>query len=839
MHQVVSLRHGRRKRVVFPARHSMVFPLCLTIAILLTLPTLSRPVSADQTTQLSPPATDAATIDQCNPSSTYLQGYILNYYNILNLECQSREMETWLKYDISGIPPGATILQASLTATLNYSLTSTDVGVYYVSDNSWNQSNITWNNAPLSSVSSSPLSYDYVSNETLDYSWDVTAGIASALSAGNRVSFILLPTSSQGSNVNGWDQFYPTSMDLSVTYSYTSVSVSLSVNPSQYGSSVTVTGTTSPLQSQGTFELQYSTDLSTWITFDATNNGSGVANWNPPSIGTFYFRGVWQTSWNGGSYMATSGTLTLSVTAGSSSIQLVLSQSTVSLGEPVTLTAYISPGSPSDGTVVLQESTDGVTWSTLTSGTPQSGAFSYPWSPSATGTYYLRATWSGDQNLLPSTSAQQILTVNKIQTTVELSAPLTTQLDQSISITGTLIDAYQQPISDAQITFQFGSSYIGTGVTGSNGSATVVYTPTVSAGSYTIIASYGGSEDYTTSVTQTQITIVPWKLTISSTAPSVPLIEFNGQTYVSDVTGQITILVNSSGSYSLSANSPLTLSSGVRAVFVNWGDGVTSASRTIEVSSDVDLTLGTKVQYLLTLQSDYGNPGQSGWYDAGSSAKVSVQSPLDQGNGTRRVFSEWVEDNEPVLTSANGTVSMSGATSLQAIWEKQYLVSVYPDGGNATGGGWYDAGATATVVVSPTTYGFLIQQVFNGWQEGTPSQDGVSTFTVNGPVNLHALWRSDYTQLIILLIVVGGAGGGGAGGYVWIRRRKATMPSPAAPTAPAPSEPPPNQVPRVEQRQAIETGTSVYAPSPCPKCGLANPMGAIYCAYCGADLNPQ
>ncbi len=907
---------------------------------LLFVPVCVKEVWAAQATQLSPPATDAATIDQCNPNGTYLQGYVLYYYNFFNiLGCgQTRIIQTWLKFDISGIPPGATIVGASLSASLSYARVPASVGVYFVSSNAWSQASITWNNAPLSSVSATPLSSTYVANTTANYFWDVSSGVAAAVPAGGRLTLVLHPTTSEGTNVNGWIVFVASSMHLSVTYSYASVAVSLSTNPIQYGNSVLITGNTNPSQSQGTFQLQYSLDQFSWFVIGTQNGGSYTGDWTPPSVGTYYIRGVWQTTWNNGAnnYMAVSSVSTLVVTPatstvlltlsqttvilgssvtitaaivpagvsdgivtiqdstdglnwntlsegapqsgtssyswspnvvgtyyvraswtgdqgysgststqqtlvvqyGQSSIQLSLSQSTIYSGSSVTLTANITPNTASDGTVTIQESTDGLTWSTLGSGTPGFGTFSYNWTPSAAGTYYLRASWTGDQDYLGSTSTQQTLVVQHIPTSISINAPATSQLKQPITIVATLRDNANNPISGALITFQFDSSSVATATTGLDGSATLFYTPQVSAGSYLIGASYAGSSQYAPSADQTSVSVTPWKLIISTTIPNTSLVRFNGQDHTSDSTGQIVIRVNSTGMYSLSANSPVEISSGTRVVFVQWGDGMTSSSRVINVDSDVTLSVTTKTQYLLTIQSEYGNPSGSGWSDAGSSAQISVQSPVDQGNGTRRVLSAWTVGSKPYLTSANGTISMSEPILLQGVWQKQYLVSVETTGGSATGGGWYNAGVTATVSVSPTTYGFIIQQVFNGWQEGVQSQGGVSTFTVNGPVSLHALWRTDFTQLIILLVVAG-AGFGGIGGYAW-RRRKGRASTPGTPAGQAPKEAQIKEgAPRVEQKQVVETGTSVYAPTPCSSCGLVNPVGATYCAYCGATLNPQ
>lgn len=831
-------------------------------------------------------------------------------------------IETWLKFDISGIPPQATISSATLTATLDYAHVYANVGAYYASSNSWSQSSITWNNAPLSSISGTPASSNYVTNSTLNYSWGVGSVVAASVPTQTRLTLVLGSTSSESSDVNGWIEFVATSMHLNIVYTYASTSLSISASPIQYGTSVTVKGTTDPPQSQGTIQLEYSKDQSSWFTIQSQNGGSATSSWTPPSAGTFYLRSVWQISWNGGadSYAATSSISTLVVNPAPSKVQLTLTQSIITLGKTVTITANITPTSASDGTVTIQYSTDGTSWAALNSGTPTSGMFSYVWSPSNYGTYYLRAVWTGDTDYRGSTSNQLTLTVEHIPTSISLTYPSTTRLDQSISITATLKDNANNPIGGAQITFQLNSSPIGTAITNGEGSATLVYTISVSAGTYTITASYAGSSQYAPSTSQTQITIVPWTLLISTAVPNAYLISFNGQNYVSDATGKVTILVHSTGSYSLSVISPVVTSPGTRVVFVQWGDGSTSMSKAIYIGSDTTLSLTTKTQYLLTLQSQYSNPSGGGWYDSGTNAQLSMKSPVDQGNGTRRVFSTWAMGSQTYLTSPSGTVDMTGPVTLQAVWVKQYYLNMITQYGNPSGTGWYDVGsmvkvsvqspfqttnstryvlldftgtgsaphsgtsastsfdintpssltfdwqtqylvsvenagsgvsvsgagwysanATATIQISPTVLGILVQQVFAGWQEGRSSQGGVSTFTVNGPISLHAVWKTDYTQLIVLIAAVGGSGA--VGGFAWRKRKggqKLVRQLPKEPREPQQKESPFSTQKTVrEQKEQLETGTSVYAAYPCRTCGTINPVGAIYCANCGSALEPQ
>lgn len=970
----------------------LVFVLFMLGLVVFAVPSVVRQVRASQTAQVTPNYLGIASIDQCYPTSNDFPGYVL-YWSGPSISCPTRLIETWLKYDLSSIPPGATILSATLTLPLSYARVYATVAVYYASDDSWSGTAINWSNAPLSSVGSTIYSSNPVTNSTRSYNWDVTQIVAAVNPTKSRVTFVLKPTSSQNSNINGWillgDGTYSVyATALTVSYSYASTIVSLSSSTIQFGNSVAVSGSTDPAQSGGTMTLQYSTDQSLWNVLSTQNGGAYAYAWTPSSAGTYYVKSVWSISWGSGSYSTSSQVIQLFVTKAPSTVQLTLSSNTVTLGKSVTLTVtVISPASVSDGTIAISYSTDGNNWKILTGGTPNSGTFVYVWTPTSVASYYLKADWSGDANFLPSPDAQQTLTVTHEPTSIRVTGPSSSRLDQQIAVTATLLDSSNSPIAGAQLSFQLESIPLGTRTTDSSGTASLTFTPSVSAGTHTIIVTYAGSNQYQASSQQSTLVIIPWQLIISSSAANAPLVVLNSQNYSSDSTGKVIIQIPLSGAYTLSVNTPLTFALGSRYAFVQWGDGSTALTRNINIASDTSLTLVMKTQYKLTLQSPYGNPAGDAWYDSGSNAQLTIHSPVDQQNSTRRVFLGWTKNSQPFSTPANGSLTMTGPTSLQASWKKQYLLSVISQYGNPSGGGWndadsptkvsvqspfnvtngvryvltgfvgtgtaptsgnvtqvvftisspssltfswkpqyfisvqsaggttsgggswYDGGAmvtitatspsavvqntsrlvfvgwtgaqssnktirftagqphnitanwvqqyyvtasssmgqiggidwynkssSATIKVSPTAFGFLIQQVFNGWAEGVPDQGGVSTFVVSGPVNLRATWRTDYTQLIVLVAVA--VGGSGAGGFYFVRKRK--RPTPRYETVevgPQPTEPTGQTV--VTRQPQPEIGTSVYTGSACPVCGAVNPVGAVFCGSCGADLQRQ
>jgi len=110
---------------------------------------------------------------------------------------------------------------------------------------------------------------------------------------------------------------------------------------------------------------------------------------------------------------------------------------------------------------------------------------------------------------------------------------------------------------------------------------------------------------------------------------------------------------------------------GVRYVFVQWSDGSESASKNVKVTQSVTYVAKLKVEYLLTLNSPYGNPQGAGWREKGSLATFSVASPSRAEGllgvlGGRYVFDHWSGDS--TVTTSSASVVMDGPKTATAEW---------------------------------------------------------------------------------------------------------------------------------------------------------------------------
>lgn len=93
------------------------------------------------TLQLSP--TNDAYVDSEEPDSVHNN-------NSLNAGYSAGEItRSYLKFDLSSIPAGQSIVSAQLRLCPNFlSFEDPSIGAYYLENDSWSQSSLTWNNAP-------------------------------------------------------------------------------------------------------------------------------------------------------------------------------------------------------------------------------------------------------------------------------------------------------------------------------------------------------------------------------------------------------------------------------------------------------------------------------------------------------------------------------------------------------------------------------------------------------------------------------------------------------------------------------------------------------------------
>jgi hypothetical protein len=101
------------------------------------------------------------------------------------------------------------------------------------------------------------------------------------------------------------------------------------------------------------------------------------------------------------------------------SFSLAISSASVDPGQPVQVTASLTPAL-STGTIELQYSVDGQTWTRFSAGQPSGGVYASSWTPPEAKRYSVRASWGGDQEFLGSTTQPVALSVGREFATVNI-----------------------------------------------------------------------------------------------------------------------------------------------------------------------------------------------------------------------------------------------------------------------------------------------------------------------------------------------------------------------------------------------------------------------------------
>ena len=177
----------------------------------------------------------------------------------------------------------------------------------------------------------------------------------------------------------------------------------------------------------------------------------------------------------------------------------------------------------------------------------------------------------------------------------------------------------------------------------------------------------------------------------------------------------------------------------------------------LPVSLPYDLTIPVTDLVTLTLNTSIPNATvifDGATYSTPDSGQLRIDAPIGShtlevqpisyvDNSTRSVFVEW-EDS----SSANPrAIVLDQDTQVYAVYQTQYFVSVSSPYGNTTGSGWYDEGSTDVGTVQP----IVLQQppvIFSHWEQASTDTSPATTFTVNSPTTLVAVW-SQTTNTVI------------------------------------------------------------------------------------------
>jgi hypothetical protein len=268
----------------------------------------------------------------------------------------------------------------------------------------------------------------------------------------------------------------------------TTTTLTSSGNPSLLGANVTFTATVTGTGVTPTGNVTFKDGSTTLATMPV--GATGIASYSTSTLAV----GVHPitASYNGDQDDQKDISAVLNQTVQAHTTILVNSSSNPTLAaSQVIFTASVSNGSgaPPTGTVTLKDGANTL----ITLPLPANDTVTFSTSSLTVGQHSITAVYGGDTDDVPATSAVLVETIQAIPTKTTLGASTSSlNTDQQLSLVASVFSAGTVPITGT-VTFQNGTTVIGSTALTASGTATI--SPTLTAGTYSIVAVYGGDAD--------------------------------------------------------------------------------------------------------------------------------------------------------------------------------------------------------------------------------------------------------------------------------------------------------------------------------------------------------
>jgi hypothetical protein len=579
-----------------------------------------------------------------------------------------------------------------------------------------------------------------------------------------------------------------------VNSSATTTALASSLNPSNFGQSVTFTATVTGYGATPTGTMNFTVDGVSIGT--GPLNGSGVASISTSTlaIGT---RSVVATYSGDSSYSAsTSSTLSQVVNTGSATVALQSSLNPSNVAQNVTFTATVTAQAGSGTPTSTVTFKDGVY--TIGSAVLSGGVATFTTSSLSAGSHSITGVYSGDAKYTSATSPALPQTVNKLAPTVSVTSSVNPSVTgQLTTFTATVSGTAATPTGTVTITAD-GSS-IGT-ITLSGGTGTLSVPLTATGATRSIVAGYGGDSNYnwanSSAVSQT---VNAASTTIAVTASSNPAISGASLTFTATVsaiapgqgtpTGTVTFSDGgnplgtqtltggaatlstsalSSGSHNITAtyggtpafaastSSTLTetISPGVTTVAVSSSQNPSvlgqSVTLTAQVTPSGAIPPGSTVQFLVG-GSPFGSPVTLD----GSGTGILTTTTLPAGTSSiTAAYNSTTSGPLSQVVLVPVTVQASPAGAQFTVDGTNYTA---PQTFNWVAGSSHSLAAPSTQALSGTS-----QLAFSGWSDA-----GAASHTITTPTAATAYTANFATQYLVQVNVGPTIGGSvtGAGYY--------------------------------------------------------------------------
>ena len=615
---------------------------------------------------------------------------------------------------------------------------------------------------------------------------------------------------------------------LTVSKDPTLTSVSVDVNPSTYGQTVTLTAAVQLESGSGaTGSVSFLDGTTVLGTAPYTNGG---AKFTISTLGAGS-RSI-TAQYSGDPYFAssTSTAFTQTVNPAATSINVASGTNPSTFGQAVTLTATVQPpaGTTATGSVTFMDGSYGIGTGTLANNTAQLTLSSL-----AVGSHSITTVYGGNANLTGSTSSAITETITQAATTTAVTSNLNpASFGQCVQLSATVQPASGTARATGTVSFLDGTTSIGTG-TLSNNVATLSYCGFV-GGTHTITANYSGDSNYISSVSAALTENVnPVSSSVAVASNQNPATFGSAVTFTATVapsvsganaTGSVTFFDGSTslGTATVSSNSAQlnvsSLASGSHSITAKYGgdgnfNGSTSATlpETVNAAPTTTTVLsrlnpasyGQSVTLSASIQPPSGASatGTVTFFDGSTSvgtatvssnaAQLAVSSLLAGTHSITAVYSgnsnlagSTSSAVSEVVNPATTTTTVSSSANPAPVGQVvTFTASVQPAfGGTAGGSVSFSDGTTLLGTVSLTNnYGQLsvstlgggshsITAAYNGDASTTASTSSVLSQTINPAATTTTFTAtpnpSVFNQWISFVVTVAPATGGTPTGTV-------------------------------------------------------------------------
>lgn len=296
-----------------------------------------------------------------------------------------------------------------------------------------------------------------------------------------------------------------------------------------------------------------------------------------------------------------------------------------------------------------------------------------------------------------------------------------------------------------------------------------------------------------------------------------------------------------SGPHIISIKDIIEVSPHERIAFKRWTGDLSSDSTSLEIFIDkpINLIAEYKRQFLVTVTPQDLVEG-GGWYDEGATVTLRAKEVIERSPGVREIFSEWRGDATGTQTPISLLVTKP--LFIEAVYRRQYFVSVSPED-YVEGGGWYDEGSTARLKAKKVVEkGIWLWDYFKTWSGDITDTNEEVIIKVTKPISAMAVYEERPSPFLITLVVsIIGLAAVILFTISYSRKRLrcpvcGAISSSRAARFCRKCGAQLKKKTHLGVRASMDTSHAIFVR--CPRCGLENSPGAIYCRNCGTKLRP-